>query len=209
MLGAMELGAVWSGSDQIEQLLEKTSMTPARQVTIRTLSPADDAAILDIWTSGPQADLIGIDKRGFSWQLAHFRKDGAALRGAIAGGKLVGFIVVSPGRVEWLAVRPEIWRLGVARALMNEAHRISPGGLHLAVHQNNKRAIAFYEALGFRRHHATEDGWLYTSADYKPAKNQAAQELGREGGAARAKSMSAERRAEIAQKRQPKAGGKK
>ena len=43
----------------------------------------------------------------------------------------------------------------------------------------------------------------------KPAKNQAAAELGRKGGDARAKNMSPERRAEIAKKAAAKRWGKK
>ena len=46
---------------------------------------------------------------------------------------------------------PDAWGSGLARALLDEARRISPAGLGLHVNQNNPRAVRFYEREGFVR----------------------------------------------------------
>ena len=46
-------------------------------------------------------------------------------------------------------VAPEAWGSGLARALLDEAKRLSPAGIDLLVNKDNARAIRFYEKHGF------------------------------------------------------------
>ncbi|HEY2756089.1 MAG TPA: GNAT family N-acetyltransferase, partial [Pseudolabrys sp.] len=51
--------------------------------------------------------------------------------------------------LDQLVVAPEHWGSNIARALVNEAKRLSPLGLDLLVNKDNGRAIRFYEKHGF------------------------------------------------------------
>ena len=64
---------------------------------------------------------------------------------------MVGFVTVDPktGYLDQIVVAPEAWGSDVANMLMDEARRISPGGLDLKVNADNARAIRFYEKQGF------------------------------------------------------------
>jgi ribosomal protein S18 acetylase RimI-like enzyme len=72
-------------------------------------------------------------------------------------GNLVGFTAVHPGEGEMylLFVHPEHAGRGVGRALLDAAHEaLRSAGCReafLYTHQENKRAIAVYEAAGYRR----------------------------------------------------------
>jgi len=71
---------------------------------------------------------------------------------AESAGALIGFVTVDPRTryLDQIVVAPEHWDWGVGAALMAEAKRISPRGLHLDVNTDNARAIRFYEKHGFR-----------------------------------------------------------
>jgi putative acetyltransferase len=51
--------------------------------------------------------------------------------------------------LDQIVVRPEGWGSGVATSLLDEAKRLSPGGIELLVNKDNLRAIRFYEKNGF------------------------------------------------------------
>jgi len=53
------------------------------------------------------------------------------------------------GYLDQIVVAPEHWGGGIAAALLDEAKRLSPGGLSLLVNKDNDRAIAFYRKHGF------------------------------------------------------------
>jgi putative acetyltransferase len=53
------------------------------------------------------------------------------------------------GYLDQIVVAPEHWGTGAARALLDEAKRLSPAGLDLLVNKDNARAIRFYEKHGF------------------------------------------------------------
>ncbi len=65
--------------------------------------------------------------------------------------KLVGFVTIEPnsGYLDQIVVAPEAWGSSVARALLDEAKRLSPRGIELMVNKDNARAIRFYEKNGF------------------------------------------------------------
>ena len=66
-------------------------------------------------------------------------------------GKLAGFVTIDrkTGYLDQLAVDPESWGRGFARMLVDEAKRLSPGGIELHVNQDNERALRFYDRAGF------------------------------------------------------------
>ena len=69
---------------------------------------------------------------------------------------LVGFVTIDgTGYLDQLVVSPDHWGSKLATALVDEAKRLSPGGVTLLVNKDNTRAIRFYERNGFA--HAGED----------------------------------------------------
>ncbi len=64
---------------------------------------------------------------------------------------LVGFVTIDPktGYLDQIVVAPEAWGSDAARALLDEAKRLSPTGIELLVNKDNARAIRFYEKNGF------------------------------------------------------------
>lgn len=64
--------------------------------------------------------------------------------------KIVGFIALNGNLVDRLYVAPEYQSMGVGSALLNHAKTIHPEGLTLYTHQQNRRAIQFYERHGFK-----------------------------------------------------------
>jgi putative acetyltransferase len=65
-------------------------------------------------------------------------------------GELVGFVTIDPeGYLDQLLVDPAHWGSAIARALMDEAKRLSPSGITLLVNTDNARAIRFYARNGF------------------------------------------------------------
>lgn len=64
---------------------------------------------------------------------------------------LAGFVTIDgTGYLDQLVVAPEHWGGGLAAALVEEAKRLSPAGVRLAVNADNARAIRFYQKAGFR-----------------------------------------------------------
>ena len=66
------------------------------------------------------------------------------------GGRILGFLALSPDFIEYLYVDPQAQRRGVGRALLLFAQERSPRQLCLYTHQRNLRARRFYEGHGFR-----------------------------------------------------------
>ncbi|WP_293866976.1 GNAT family N-acetyltransferase [uncultured Alsobacter sp.] len=126
-------------------------------VTLRDLREGDFGAILDLWTAGWSRTLPDTDfaarRPWMDERLRQHLAEGAVARGMEREGRLVGFVVVNPvtGYLDQIAVAPDAWGSGLARALLDEARRISPAGLGLHVNQNNPRAVRFYEREGFVR----------------------------------------------------------
>jgi putative acetyltransferase len=69
---------------------------------------------------------------------------------------MIGFVTIDgSGYLDQLVVGPDHWGSKLATALVDEAKRLSPGGVTLKVNKDNARAVRFYERNGFE--HAGED----------------------------------------------------
>jgi GNAT superfamily N-acetyltransferase len=145
-------------------------------LTVRRATAADARAIAEINVAGWQAayrglmpdaflDLLSVDQRELAWRT---RLDSASDAGdpawvAELDSEPVGYLVggpprdrdAEPGAAEIYAVyvRPDVWRSGVGRRLMEVATaewwRRGAASLLLWVLDGNARARSFYEALGW------------------------------------------------------------
>jgi putative acetyltransferase len=99
----------------------------------------------------PEIDFVG-RRDWLRDRQAALVSEGAVVTLAELGG-LLGYSLVNPGAgyLDQIAVSPAHWGKGIARALLDEARRISPSRLGLHVNQSNERAIRFYEREGFVR----------------------------------------------------------
>jgi putative acetyltransferase len=124
-------------------------------------APIDDGMepeLLALWVESWSEVYDGID---FSARIPWFRShmtdwmaQGGLRIGAFDGsGGLAGFILhkSGSGHLDQICVRRGLKGAGVAGALMAEAKRLSPAGVHLDVNATNARAIRFYEREGFER----------------------------------------------------------
>ena len=123
---------------------------------LRDLAEADLAALIDLWVAAWHDTGFAIDfdaRRG--WLGDHLR----TLRGQVAEivvgldarGAPAGFVTIDAktGALDQLCVAPSDWGSGLARALLDEAKRRSPGAVELEVNEANARALRFYEREGF------------------------------------------------------------
>jgi N-acetylglutamate synthase-like GNAT family acetyltransferase len=73
------------------------------------------------------------------------------------GGKVAGFAVILPredgdGELDGLFVEPELWRRGIARALLARGEALARANGAKAIYVvANRRALEFYRACGFVR----------------------------------------------------------
>ena len=65
------------------------------------------------------------------------------------GGRIAGFLAMQGSYVDRLYVEPARQRRGLGAALVAHAKQLSPCGLELHTHQQNRTGRAFYESLGF------------------------------------------------------------
>jgi putative acetyltransferase len=126
------------------------------ELRLRILAEADFPSLADLWVASWREAMPGIDfeaRRG--WLRDHLRAlqtAGSVAIGSFDGSdRLLGFATIDPatGYLDQLAVAPSAKGMGVATLLLNEARRLSPGGIVLDVNEDNARAIAFYEREGF------------------------------------------------------------
>ena len=75
----------------------------------------------------------------------------AIVVGLDADDRPAGFVTIDPARgcLDQLCVAPAEQGSGLARALLDEAKRRSPGVVELDVNEANPRARRFYEREGF------------------------------------------------------------
>ncbi len=133
----------------------------AANITLRPYTAADEEAAIELWrrTWAQHYPHINFTAR-VDWWRERWRKELVPVARIVLAeidGALAGFVTVDPKTLylDQIVVAPEHWGAGVARALLVEAKRISPGGLDLRVNKDNFRAIRFYEKHGFN--YAGED----------------------------------------------------
>jgi putative acetyltransferase len=128
----------------------------ASRQTLRAFEPADVEVVADLWVAAWKTTGLPIDFAARrAWlvaRLAQLAKEGAAiLVGLNREGRPAGLVTVDPksGAVDQLCVAPSERGGDLARALIDEAKRRSPGVVDLDVNVANPRARRFYEREGF------------------------------------------------------------
>ncbi len=127
-------------------------MTEERpEITIRPASPADAAAVADVYLASFRATyefpLAHTDDEVRDWLRGISGDPGAWV--AVEGDGIVGMMVVHPGELDQLYVVPDRLGRGIGRRLLDTAKERSPNGLSLYTFQVNDRARRFYERRGF------------------------------------------------------------
>jgi putative acetyltransferase len=124
-------------------------------LTLRPYTAADENAAIELWrrTWAQHYPRIDFNARVAWWRerWRHELVPVAHITLAEKDGTLVGFVTVDPKTMylDQIVVAPEHWGSDIARALVDEAKRLSPRGLELLVNKDNARAIRFYEKHGF------------------------------------------------------------
>ncbi len=127
----------------------------AADVTLRPMTHADRADVLDVWTVSWTAAYPAIDfaarRKWMADHLDTLERAGAKMIVACAGPKIVGLVTIDPasGYLDQLVVAATHQRRGIAALLLKDAQRLSPSRIDLHVNQDNARAIAFYRKHGF------------------------------------------------------------
>lgn len=123
---------------------------------LRRYSIADEDATIDLWRRTWQHHFPHIDFAGReSWWRERWRQELVPVAAIVVAEQddktLAGFVTIDPKThyLDQIVVAPEAWGSGVARALLDEAKRLSPNGIDLLVNKDNLRAIRFYEKHGF------------------------------------------------------------
>jgi putative acetyltransferase len=123
---------------------------------LRPYRPGDEGASIALWQETWQQAYPSIDFAArVAWWRERWRSElvaNAAIIVAEQENALVGFVTIdSKGYLDQLVVSPDHWGSSLASALVDEAKRLSPGGITLLVNNDNARAIRFYERNGFVR----------------------------------------------------------
>jgi putative acetyltransferase len=123
---------------------------------LREFDEADVAALIDLWVAAWSETGFAIDfgarRPWLENRLGELRAEGAAIVvGLDGGGRPAGFVSIDPkcGYLDQLCVSPAERGSGLARALLDEAKRRSPGTIELDVNEANPRARRFYAREGF------------------------------------------------------------
>ncbi|NOJ46856.1 GNAT family N-acetyltransferase [Bradyrhizobium archetypum] len=127
---------------------------------LRPYRAEDEDAAIELWRLTWQQAYPSIDFNArVAWWRERWRNElvpNAAIIVAEDPDALVGFVTIDgKGYLDQLVVSPDHWGSAIATALVDEAKRLSPGGVTLLVNKDNARAIRFYERNGFA--HAGED----------------------------------------------------
>jgi putative acetyltransferase len=129
-------------------------------ILLRPYRNEDEAAAIELWRRTWQQAYPQIDFAArLTWWRERWRGElvpNAAIVIAEHTDLIIGFVTIdASGYLDQLVVAPEQWGTEAARLLVEEAKRLSPGGVSLLVNLDNARAIRFYERNGFL--HAGED----------------------------------------------------
>ena len=123
---------------------------------LRPYRSEDEDAAIELWQQTWQQAYPGIDFAArMAWWRERWRNElvpNAAIIVAEQADTLIGFVTVDvSGYLDQLVVAPDHWGSELAKALVNEAKRLSPDHITLLVNTDNIRAIRFYERSGFVR----------------------------------------------------------
>ena len=127
---------------------------------LRPYRAEDEGAAISLWQLTWQQAYPEIDFAArVAWWRERWRNElvpNADIIVAEQAQDLIGFVTIdASGYLDQLVVSPDHWGSKLATALVDEAKRLSPGGVTLKVNADNNRAIRFYERSGFT--HAGED----------------------------------------------------
>ena len=122
-------------------------------VVLRRATPADAAAVADVWLRSYDAALPGVRRAHTDDEVRAWFRDVVVPERetwvADAGGVVVGLLVLSPGEIDQLYLDPA-WRgRGLGDRLVALAKQRFPDGLSLWTFQVNGPAGRFYERHGF------------------------------------------------------------
>lgn len=128
---------------------------PQATVKLRPYQSSEQDEAFALWQRAWQLAYPQIDfSKRIDWFRDHWRTlqlDSKIVVAQLDAGPLAGFVVVSPrtGYLDQIVVAPAAQKMGVGKALIDAAKKISRDGVYLHVNQDNARAIAFYEKHGF------------------------------------------------------------
>ena len=123
---------------------------------LRPYRVEDEDASIALWQQTWQQAYPSIDFASrVAWCRERWRNElvpNANIIVAEQASALIGFVTIDGGGyLDQLVVSPDQWGSELANALVDEAKRLSPGGVTLLVNKDNARAIRFYERNGFAR----------------------------------------------------------
>jgi len=123
---------------------------------LRPYRAEDEDAAIELWRLTWQQAYPSIDFTArVAWWRERWRNElvpNASIIVAEQAHALTGFVTIDgSGYLDQLVVSPDHWGSSLASALVDEAKRLSPGGITLLVNNDNARAIRFYERNGFVR----------------------------------------------------------
>jgi putative acetyltransferase len=132
----------------------------AADFTLRPYRAEDEDAAIELWRLTWQQAYPAIDFTArVAWWRERWRNElvaNAQITVAEQAQTLIGFVTIDgSGYLDQLVVGPDHWGTPLATNLVDEAKRLSPGGVTLLVNKDNARAVRFYERNGFA--HAGED----------------------------------------------------
>jgi ribosomal protein S18 acetylase RimI-like enzyme len=125
------------------------------RMEIRPLGAADVDAVIRVWiaTKRDTYDFIALERTySEADNQAFFRGvilAECAISVAVENGDVLGFFAQRGSYIDRLYVHPSAQRRGVGAALLARAVEASPAGIELNTHQQNHKARAFYEKMGF------------------------------------------------------------
>jgi ribosomal protein S18 acetylase RimI-like enzyme len=136
-------------------LPEGWTMQPGSAMAIRRFEDLDEMDTVDVWRRSGKAAYPYLPL----WQtltrtkaLEIFRREIKAqcdIWVALKRRRVVAFLALRGSYIDRMYVDPDSQRMGCGTLLVDFAKRISPEGLRLYTHQQNRCARAFYEKHGF------------------------------------------------------------
>jgi GNAT superfamily N-acetyltransferase len=125
-------------------------------LVIRPYQDADEAAVVGVWYRSGQATYSFLPL----WQVMTLDRAGEIFREVIrpqctvwvgrVNEQIVAYLAMKGSYIDRMYIDPSEWRRGWGTRLMAFAKSVSPDGLELHTHQENRAARRFYEQHGFK-----------------------------------------------------------